>query len=264
MPLDGATIDLPGMSTSEALSLRLVEDTIKSLLPLSMLEGLEGRFRQAEKQLVALGKENRNTKWASKVRVVTPTMPLIPPVIDPAVLATIQEALLSDMQVEVAYQAMNNGEDKQVTLHPLALVHRGPVIYLVATAFEYDDIRLFAMHRIHKAWQTFETAKRPANFDLDEYIQAGGLQFSAGKSIRLSAWVSDYLARILEETPLSTDQQLKADGDLTKLTASVADSWQLIWWLMSYGDNIEVIAPVALRRKISGLLADAAARYECH
>jgi predicted DNA-binding transcriptional regulator YafY len=259
--MKGASADLPGMTVSEALSLSLVEDTIKKLMPISMLEGLEPRFRQAEKQLIALSKENRKAKWASKVRSVSPTMPFVSPVIDSELLETVQEALLSDIQIEVDYQGMNDEESKQLSLSPLALVNRGAVSYLIATAYEYEDVRLYAMHRILKATKTNDTVKRPASFDLDEYILAGGLHFGNGKTIRLSAWVSQWLAKILEETPLSADQQLKVSGEKTKLTATVSDSWQLTWWLMSQGTGIEVTAPVALRKRVGEQLAEAAAQY---
>lgn len=259
--VDGASVDFPAMTISEALSLRLVKDTIKSLLPVSMLEGLEPRFMHAEKQLAALAKENRKARWANKVRSVSPTLPLIPPVIDSEVLATVQEALLADLQIDVDYHAIAYEDGKQKRLHPLAMVIRGAVTYLIATASECDEVRLYAMHRIHKATRTGEAVKRPADFDLDEYIQAGGLHFGNSKTIRLSANISQFLARILEETPLSEDQKLKPEGDQVRLIATVADTWQLNWWIMSYGDNIEVTAPVSLRRKIGRSLADAAAQY---
>ncbi len=256
-----ASVELPTMTISEALSLRLVEDTIKPLLPVSMLDGLDKRFRLAEKQLAALSKENRQAKWASKVRTVNPTLPLIPPAIDSAVLATVQEALFADEQVEVDYRSMRDVEGKRRRLHPLAMVTRGAVTYLIATSIDNDDVRLYALHRIHKATRTYEAVIRPADFNLDEYIQAGGMHFGDGKTIRLNAWISPYLSKILEETPLSEDQKLKVEDDNIKLIATIVDSWQLIWWIMSYGASIEVTAPVALRRKIGGLLADAAAQY---
>jgi len=257
----GASVDLPTMTISEALSLRLVENTIKQLLPVSMLDGLDNRFRQAEKQLAALSKENRQAKWASKVRTVSPTLPLISPAIDSVVLATVQEALFADEQVDVDYRSMNNEVPKQRRLNPLAMVNRGAVSYLIATEIESDDIRLYALHRIHNATRTHEAVNRPSDFDLDEYISTGGMQFGDGKTIRLNAWISPYLSKILEETPLSEDQRLHVEDDNIKLTATVADSWQLTWWVMSYGASIEVTSPVGLRRKIGGLLAEAAAQY---
>ncbi|MBI5626595.1 MAG: WYL domain-containing protein, partial [Nitrosomonadales bacterium] len=70
--MNGASANLPAMTLSEALSLHLVEDTLKSIMPVSMLEGLDSRFKQARGDLAKLGKENRKAKWASKVRVVPP------------------------------------------------------------------------------------------------------------------------------------------------------------------------------------------------
>jgi len=256
----GASIDLPGLTVTDSLSLQLVEETLRPLLPLSMLKGLETRFMQAEKQLAALSKDNRNARWASKVRSVSPTFPLITPAIDQKVLETVQDALLADLQVDVEY-VNREKKSKQLRLHPLAMVCRGAVTYLIAAAKEYEEVRLFAVHRIRHATRTNETVKRPANFDLDEYIQSGGLQFGNGKTIHLSAWLDQGLANTLNETPLAKDQKLVAEGDLVKLTATVTDSWQLSWWIMSYGDSIEVISPVAYRRKIASLLANAAAQY---
>lgn len=188
-------------------------------------------------------------------------MPLIAPSIDSAVLATLQEALFADEQVDVDYRSMNSEVATKRRLHPLAMVNRGALTYLIANPFENDDVRLYALHRIQKATRTYEAAKRPSDFDLDEYISAGGMHFGDGKTIRLNAWISPYLSKILEETPLSEDQRLQVEDDNIKLTATVADSWQLTWWIMSYGASIEVTAPIGLRRKIGGFLADAAAQY---
>ena len=257
----GASIDLPGLSVADALSLQLVEKTLKPLFPHSMLQGLETRFKQAEKQLAVLSKDNRKARWASKVRVVTPTQPLIPPSIDLKVLEIVQDALLADLQVDVEY-VNRTGVNKQHSLNPLALVSRGALTYLIATTLDYDDVRLFALHRIRHATRTTQPIKRPANFNLDEYIQTGGLQFGNGKTIQLVAWVGEDLARILEETPLSKDQKLILEGDMMKLTATVDDSWQLVWWIMSFGDEIEVTSPDALRKNIAARLSTAAAQYE--
>lgn len=259
--LKGSSVDLPGMTISDALSLHLVEETLKKLLPVSMCEGLESRFKQAEKQLIALGKENRKAKWASKVRTVSPTMPLIPPVINSEVLAVVQEALLDDVQIDMDY-VTRDGRENKYRLNPLAIVNRGAVVYLIATTIEKEGVRLFALHRIRHAERTYEAARRPANFDVDEYINSGELHFGNGKEIKISAWIDDELARTLNETPLSIDQKLIVGGEYVKLTATVSDTWQLTWWLMSQGNSIEVTAPVSLRKKIGGLLRDAAAQYE--
>ena len=256
-----AATDLPGLTLAEALSLRLVEDSIRPLLPAQVLRALEPRFRQAAKKLEQLSGKSRTARWAAKVRSVPPALPLLPPKIDDSVLETVQEALLADEQLDVQYRSAGTDKAKAMRLHPLGLVQRGPVTYLVASAFKYKNVRLYALHRISEAKRTYERVKPPVGFDLDAFISSGALQFGGGKLIKLEALVSKGLAEILAETPLSKDQLLTADGEQFRLTATVTDSWQLQWWVLGQGEALEIIAPSLLRKEIAGTIAEANARY---
>ena len=52
----------------------------------------------------------------------------------------------------------------------------------------------------------------------------------------------------LYETPLGEDQQIVEDGDEhLRVRATVRSDWQLRWWLQSFGDQAEVLAPASLR-----------------
>ena len=259
--MNGRSADLPGLSVAEALSMSLVEETLKPLLPKSVLASLAGNFKQAQEKLAALDAENPNSQWVSKVRTVAPTLPLLPPHVDQEVFENVQESLLFNKRLEAEYQAINADQPTILTLHPLGMVNRGAVTYLVATAFDYSDVRLYALHRISRATILDETVSRSVNFNLDAYIYSGALQFGNGKILRLEAYVHDWLANFLMETPLSEDQKIAVIGDKTRLTATVPDSPQLQWWILSQGAGMEVIAPVSLRNAITETLHQAAAIY---
>lgn len=121
-----ATIDIPGLTLAEALSLRLVEETLRTLLPPALLGALESRFQQAQRKLEALADGNTTARWMNKVRTVPPALPLLPPEVDRDVLETVQDALLADRQLEVEYRKFDAEEPSKLTLHPLGLVQRGP------------------------------------------------------------------------------------------------------------------------------------------
>jgi len=262
MPPGKVTLDIPGLTLAEALSLRMVEDTLKNLMPPAVWQALEARFRQAERKLDALTDDNPNAGWTAKVRSAPPSLPFLPPSIKPEVLEAIQEALLANRQIDVEYQAIGEGENRRLRLHPLGLVSRVPTTYLVATAFGYSDVRLYALHRISQVSQLDTQAKRPDKFDLDDYIQSGALQFGSGGTVRLYAEISEYLANILCETPLSERQEIAVQDGKNILTATVADSWQLRWWILSQGAGIVVLEPVELRQKIQAVLQRACSKYE--
>lgn len=259
---NGASSDVPGVNVAEALSLRMIEEMIRPLLPASVLKAVEPRFRQAANKLASQKQHPGMAQWADKVRNIPPALPLLPPKIDPAVLDAVQGALLNERQLEVEYQSMEADEHQARILHPLAMVQRGPVTYLVATAYGYDDIRIYALHRISRAERLINPIKPPKGFSIDEYIQSGGFQFGNGKTLKFKARVADWLARILHETPLSEDQKIVPDGDEHLLTATVADSWQLRWWILSQGPNIKVQGPRHLLTEITQTLTNTMGVYE--
>lgn len=257
---DEAHCDLPSLSVSEALSLRLLEDFLKPILPATLLASMGVRFALAKRKLENL-EGQRLARWADKVRVVTPTLQLLPPRIEPAVQEAVHEALLADEQVEVLYQSPHKEQASVMELHPLGLIQRGPVTYLVATAFDYGNVLLFAMHRIKEAKRLSRPCRRPENFSLDAYLATGASDFGDGEHIRFKAVVNGYLADRLRETPLSEDMELMEQENGCLLTCSLIASWQLHWWILAQGDEIEVLEPDNLRKEISRALKMAARKY---
>lgn len=259
--MQGDGPDLPALTLADAVSLTVVEELLRPLLPEAVLASVGPRFRQARRKLAVLAETHPHARWADKVRQVSPALPLLPPKIVDGVLATVQEALLADLQLEVSYQRPEAGEAQSLRLHPLGLIQRGPVSYLVATAFEYDDARLYAVHRIREAKQLEVPSLRPEGFTLDQYIGQGALQFGNGETLQLVARVSAWLAAILEETPLSHDQHLEKYEQEFRLTAKIDDTWQLRWWILSQGEGLTVLEPQELREEIAGELKTAAMGY---
>jgi len=258
---DNASMDLPGLTVADALSLKLVEASLQPLLPPSITAALMPRFREAEKKLAALETANVNARWTHKVRSVCPGLTLAKAFVEPSVLEAVQESLLFNEQVEIDYLAGNGKETSSLILHPLALVTRGPATYLVASAFDYTDVRRYAMHRIVSAKRLHLEAVRPQDFNIDAYLRAGGMQFGEGLPIQLEARVSESLALILRETPLAENQLLSEESGRFRLEATCLDSWQLRWWVLSQANQIEIVHPVELREEILASLKAAVALY---
>lgn len=243
----GSSANLPGITLSEALTLRLVEDSIRPLIPELMLKGLEPRFNQAQQKLQALSEENPSARWVEKVASVHPALNLMAPDIVPEHLEQIQRALLNDLQLTSRYYSAQKNQTREMTLNPLGLVQRGQVSYLIASVEPFDDIRQFALHRFEEVSASETPGRKSADFDLQRYIDSGAMQFGIPRQIRLQAWVDDALARRLGETPLSTDMQLTPQEHGATVEATVNDSWELRWWLLSQAGSIRVQAPAELR-----------------
>lgn len=259
----GASIDVPGLSLADALSLEMVKDTIEPLLPSSVLDALRPSFAQARKTLTVMKASNPKATWADKVRSVPSTLRFLPPTIDDGVQDCIHTALIESLQVDVQYLPLSKETPSALVLHPHALVNHGGVQYLVATAFDYTDPRLYALHRIDSATLKKTKAILLPNFDLDSYLaqSQGGFMSNSGDPVRLRAIIEPWLAKILSETPLSEDQAINNRNQQYLLSATVPDTWQLRWWILSIGGGITVTGPKRLQQQIESELEAALARY---
>jgi len=260
---DAAAFDLPGLSPGEALAVKLAEQYLKPMLPTSVVSQLAPHFKAATAALEKLPRAARIAAWTQKVRVVSPAQPLLPPSIDPEIQRGIYEALLQDRQIEAVYSRRGDPNPVKYTLHPLAIVQRGAVTYLVCTIFKYQDIHLFALHRFRSAEILDVPVARPKGFVLDDYIASGALGFGDGKLVKLEAVFFAGSAEHLYETPISRDQVLKPlDANRTTLTATVPDTSQLRWWLLGFGDETEVMKPSSLRREMAQAARAMARQYK--
>lgn len=265
--MKGAHVDIPGLSVSEALAMRLVETHLKQMLPSAMLDTLQGIFGHAKARLenhVALPGSSKPADWLNKVKVVQPSQPLIPPKVDEAAQDAIYRALLENRQLSASYRPAGYAEPKDYVLHPLGLIMRGPVCYLAASARDYDEARLYALHRFEKAEMLTDAARIPQGFDLEKTIASGFADFSElAKPVRLEMRCDASLALHLAETPLSMDQKIEPDEEgRVRITATVNDTWQLRWWLLSQGSGIEVLFPESLRTEIAESLEEALSNYK--
>lgn len=251
---DAQSFTLPSMSPLQALTLELAHDHLASLLPASLLATLAPYFKCAEGVLSSGNGVLQLANWRKKVAIVPPNQPLIPPDYADEIIETVHAALLTGKQLEVCYLSREQGEARTYPLHPLGLVQRGAVSYLVATLYDYTDIRQLAIHRIQKARMLEESAIAPAGFDLAEYIRQGAFGFAESGEIRLVLCLTIPAAEHLRETPLSLDQQIEPDQEgWVRLQATVADTAQLRWWLLGFGDQVEVLEPESLRDEFVSL-----------
>lgn len=250
---DAPAFDLPGLSRNEALMLAMVEQHLESLLPASTLRQLHPYFKAARQRIESVPLAR---SWLDKVRSISPTQPFVPPEIAIEVQESVHEALLSEKQLFIRYLKRGENEASEYRVHPLALVQRGPVAYLYCTLFDYADTRILAMHRIKSALMLDDTASIPEGFSIDSEIAKGRLGFGSGNMIRLEAIFHHGAGDHLFETPMSSDQHLEEFGDgEIRLVATVADTPQLTWWLLGFGDGVEVIEPIALRKSISDTIS---------
>ena len=257
--------NIPGLTSSEALTMVLLETYLKTLLPVAIADNLASHFSAARHSLSVEHSDSKLQSWLKKVKVLSPGQHLLAPTIDPSIQRTVYNALMQGYQLEMDYLAANSTEAKHYgSVHLQGLVQYGSVIYLVVTINDHSDLRLLVLHRIQKVALKEVPLSPLENFDLQTYIDQGGFGFGeTSVPIELVVIFKNGAGHHLIETPLAVDQQIeRLDPQRLKITADVLDTPGLQRWLSSFGPDVEVLSPELLRVTIAERHQQAAQLYK--
>jgi len=259
---DADVVDIPGMDIHTALAFWLAGEHLKPMLPKTTLRQMQPHFRTAARILDSIPADQGAPAWRDKVRVLHRGPKLKAPAMDTDVQEQVYDALLRNRRLVVTYHPRWHEGEKVYEINPLGLVLKDGIIYLVCSMWDYPDIRLLTLHRMQDAQVLDNPASIPDGFNLDDYIASGELHFTIGGTIKLKALFSADAAFHLGERPLSEAQTIteQQDGQML-VTASVQDTSELRWWLLGFGDQVEVLEPISLRMYFVGIASNMAAAY---
>lgn len=250
---------MPRLSTSQGVALLLSREHLRNLLPQSTLRELASVFELAEKEVASTGWKD----WHLRTAVLPTSLPLLAPNVSPAVLETVHSALALKRCLSGRYRAKGHGAAKEMKIHPLGLLVRGSVQYLVCTLRDYKDIRHLALHRLDAVSLLGEPCAPPTGFDFNRYIATTGSKYRAQGRIQLVARFEAEAIEHLRDTLIARDQQMSEPdaAGWVELTATVVSDETLRWWLLGFGSRAEVIEPESIRQELAAELASAASRY---
>ena len=70
---DARGFNFPVLTMDDALTIRLAESALKTLMPVELLRGLESRFQAASDRLAQMKNQARSARWPSLVRAIPRT-----------------------------------------------------------------------------------------------------------------------------------------------------------------------------------------------
>lgn len=254
------------MTAETALIYSLLERFLTPLLPKSLYDQLIPTFVAAREKLAA-GSEARLAAWKKRVVIDQVGQPLLLPEVQPQVQRIISDALLKSRQCEFDYRSPNDAEatpPKRPRVAPAGIVLRDGVQYLVCTFDRGKRLYTYALHRMSSPKLLEARASVPTNFDLERYVvKQRAIDIPKDECIKLELQVSPFWGGFLAERWLSDDQVIREvrDSNDKRVTATVANTEQLQWWLLSLGASVEVLRPFDLRKKIAEETAAMARRY---
>jgi len=252
--LGGARTDLTGLTQAEARALFLVAGPSSSATP---------ELRAALRKLVrALPESFRaEAEAAAGAVVIDPTAWGRHPSDDPPYLALLQRAVVEGRQVRLGYIGRDRRTSERV-VHPLGLVTKGTVWYLVANTIAGQ--RTFRVWRVQSVEVLADPVRRPPGFDLAAAWRAITDSIDERRAaVRAIALVdADVLHPLCQLLGNRVTVDAPADSGRTRVVVTGSTPHLVAADLASFGGAVEVIAPPEVRDALARLGRELIGRYD--
>lgn len=157
-----------------------------------------------------------------------------------------------DRVASISYQSLASSQDKTYSIHPYSFVYHHGFIYIVGYSCKDKDIRFWKINRLKKIRLMDEKFKRPANFNVEQYLSKAFCPFVSEEGIvRATLKFKPSISPYVKEMSWDSFQNMKElkDGSLV-VTIEMEGGKPLLHWLLGFGADVEVLRPVRLRKAL--------------
>ncbi|HUW84834.1 MAG TPA: transcriptional regulator [Phycisphaerae bacterium] len=178
------------------------------------------------------------------------------------VFVTLQQAIVEKRKVQLGYDSSFEGAEIETMLHPYRLAFVGRAWYVMGYSELHEAVRTFKLDRVLLAQPGDGQYRLDKPFDLDAYLGNAWQIIPEGKSYHVELVFAPMVAGNVEEVLWHRTQKTQrlADGSLL-FEVDVDGLREISWWVLGYGDQVEVKAPPELRSRILEVVRRTATLY---
>jgi predicted DNA-binding transcriptional regulator YafY len=159
-------------------------------------------------------------------------------------------AIAQARTVQMRYYSASRDRTDRREVAPYRLWYADGALYLIGHCYRRNDVRMFAVDRIRSLTLTNHPWQMPLGFDLDAYVQ-DALVIMRGKPIDVTLCFDRATTAWAKDRQWHPSQRLTIgkDGCMT-MTLRVADTRELLGWILHFGSGVHVLQPESLREKV--------------
>jgi predicted DNA-binding transcriptional regulator YafY len=218
----------PLEGTAVHASLQSALNKASAALPpegLTLVQQLEGAFS------VGLGPHKRYKRHREVVERVT-------------------HAIVEKKRIQMRYDSASRGRVTRRAVDPYRLWYASGGLYLIGYCHLRKEPRMFAVERIKSVTPTDLPYQIPLHFDFEAFVE-DSLTVMRGPRIEVelifekgtAAWAKDRVWH-------PSQQRKRLPGGKMRMTFTVADSRELVGWVLSFGSGVRVVRPESLRTAV--------------
>ncbi|MHC4745294.1 MAG: helix-turn-helix transcriptional regulator [Planctomycetota bacterium] len=169
-----------------------------------------------------------------------------------AVFAQLQNALTAKTIVAIRYNSLSDKGIVEIELSPYHLFYNRRAWYVLGYSNIHKEVRTFKLNRILKVTTTKKRFTGGEDFDPHKYFGRAWSMIPEGRLYNVKLLFLPKVAfNVCEVRWHSTQQVTQHEDGSATVEFRVDGLGEISWWILGYGDQVKVLAPKALRTKLT-------------
>jgi len=165
--------------------------------------------------------------------------------------AQLQKTIEKKQKVSIRYHSLFDGRDIELELCPYHLLYNQRAWYVVGLSGMHNSVRTFKLARIRQLKTLSQHFVDDGNFDLSEYLGRAWSMIPEGRIYNVKLRFLPKVAENVAEVRWHSTQKVTRNGDGSVIVEFRVDGLgEITWWILGYGDQVQVLRPKRLRQKI--------------
>ena len=161
------------------------------------------------------------------------------------------DATLKKQIVNLRYYLPRDKKSVTINLHPYHLLYDERSWYVLGRSSFFKRVHALKLSRIEELNFSGKCFVEDVNFDICEYIGKAWAIMPEGKLYNIKLRFTPDVAHDVTKVRWHKTQSVTFQKDGSAIMEFCIDGLnEITWWILSYGDNVQVLAPDILRQRI--------------
>jgi proteasome accessory factor B len=161
------------------------------------------------------------------------------------------DAILKKQVVRITYYLSDENKTIAIDLNPYHLIYDDYTWYVLGESSFHKMIRAFRLNRIKELSKLDKGFVEDETFDINEYLGRAWSLVPEGRLYHVKLKFMPEVAHSVAEVKWHHTQRVTFEEDGSAIVQFRVDGLsEITWWILGYGDKVQVLAPPVLRQKI--------------
>lgn len=165
--------------------------------------------------------------------------------------AQLQKAIMKKRETNILYHSLFEGNIISLDLSPYHLLYNRRAWYVLGFSSLHNSIRTFKLNRIKELKILDKCFLGGEDFNLYDYLGRAWAMIPEGRIYNIKLQFLPKVAENVSEVQWHSTQNIKRNSDGSATVEFRVDGLgEIIWWILGYGDQVQVLAPRVLRNRV--------------